>query len=175
MNPDIESLPLKDIHLPDPVGWWPLAPGWWILLGVIILLAVLYFFIQRLRDKRRLAKVAMSQFDQLVANYQQHGDSQAFLNELSVLLRRLSISAFPVNDVAGLTGESWLGFLDATRQSKTGTVNFNSSIGQLLVNAPYQRSANISRNEIDKLITTAKAWIRGLKTSNDKPLPAGGH
>ncbi len=23
------ELPLRDLHLPDAVGWWPLAPGWW--------------------------------------------------------------------------------------------------------------------------------------------------
>ena len=31
------ALPLKDLHLPAEIGWWPLAPGWW---GVIAVLAV---------------------------------------------------------------------------------------------------------------------------------------
>ena len=25
---------LRDIHLPDPVSWWPPAPGWWIAVGI---------------------------------------------------------------------------------------------------------------------------------------------
>jgi hypothetical protein len=29
---------LRDIHLPPPAGWWPLAPGWWILIGIALLL-----------------------------------------------------------------------------------------------------------------------------------------
>ncbi len=35
-NPELLSQ-LRDIHTPEPVGWWPLAPGWWILLALIII------------------------------------------------------------------------------------------------------------------------------------------
>ena len=31
------AIPLRDLHLPDAIGWWPLAPGWW---GVLVILAV---------------------------------------------------------------------------------------------------------------------------------------
>jgi hypothetical protein len=23
---------LRDIQLPEPISWWPLAPGWWVLI-----------------------------------------------------------------------------------------------------------------------------------------------
>ena len=28
---DQNALPLRDLHLPDAIGWWPPAPGWWVL------------------------------------------------------------------------------------------------------------------------------------------------
>ncbi|MBV1912177.1 MAG: DUF4381 domain-containing protein, partial [Cycloclasticus sp.] len=34
-----EELPLRDIHLPDAITWWPPAIGWWLLLAVIIVAA----------------------------------------------------------------------------------------------------------------------------------------
>ena len=32
---DEKALPLRDLHLPEPVGWWPLAPGWWVILVIV--------------------------------------------------------------------------------------------------------------------------------------------
>ncbi|HAZ78530.1 MAG TPA: hypothetical protein DCX08_01220 [Porticoccaceae bacterium] len=38
---------LRDIHLPEPISWWPLAPGWWILvlstMGLLIWLIIVLF------------------------------------------------------------------------------------------------------------------------------------
>ena len=39
---DETALPLRDLHLPDAIGWWPLAPGWW---GVIAALGVLLGYV----------------------------------------------------------------------------------------------------------------------------------
>ena len=44
---------LRDIHLPDPVSIWPLAPGWWALM---ILVPVLYFLIRFIVRKVREPK-----------------------------------------------------------------------------------------------------------------------
>jgi len=32
----VNELPLKDIHLPDAITWWPLAIGWWLLIVMVI-------------------------------------------------------------------------------------------------------------------------------------------
>lgn len=37
---DPAALPLRDIHLPAPIGWWPLASGWWWLLASVMVLVV---------------------------------------------------------------------------------------------------------------------------------------
>ncbi|MBU2099372.1 MAG: DUF4381 domain-containing protein, partial [Gammaproteobacteria bacterium] len=31
---------LADIRVPGDVSWWPLAPGWWVLLAVLVALAI---------------------------------------------------------------------------------------------------------------------------------------
>ena len=30
---DPQQIPLRDLHLPDAISWWPLAPGWWLAIA----------------------------------------------------------------------------------------------------------------------------------------------
>ena len=32
---DENALPLRDLHLPDAIGWWPPAPGWWVVIALL--------------------------------------------------------------------------------------------------------------------------------------------
>jgi flagellar biosynthesis/type III secretory pathway M-ring protein FliF/YscJ len=51
-----EQLPLHDIHLPEPISFfWPLAPGWWLLLAFVLVLILVSIWILRFR-KRNAAK-----------------------------------------------------------------------------------------------------------------------
>ena len=46
------QLPLKDIHLPDAISWWPPAIGWWLVAIFIPLLSFfLYWLYKRLTRK----------------------------------------------------------------------------------------------------------------------------
>lgn len=47
---------LKDIHLPTPIGWWPLAPGWYILMGLILFLVIIFAYGVYKRYRNALAK-----------------------------------------------------------------------------------------------------------------------
>ena len=52
---------LKDIHLPDPVGFWPLAPGWYgLIIFIILLLSGLLYFLYKKHRYARAKKKAVT-------------------------------------------------------------------------------------------------------------------
>lgn len=166
MNPDIASIPLRDIHLPESVSWWPLAPGWWIMLGLLILAAAVVFFLKTMKDRKQLDKQVMDEFQSLVDQYKNDRDTNALLANVSKLLRRVSMTRFSQEEVAALTGDRWLKFLDETlvNAKNTGSLNFHSELGELLVSSQYQKSQSIDENKLDQLLMLSKRWL--LVSSN---------
>jgi hypothetical protein len=147
------QLPLKDIHLPEAIGWWPPAIGWWLLVVLIALLIVfLYWFYKRLTRKSaiRAAKKNLAAIKQNPAL-----DNRKKLHELSMLIRRVAISVNPRTEVASLTGRQWLAFLD---KSLTGAP-FSEGCGQLLADAPY-RNTQPTEQEISQLISLCEDWLK---------------
>ena len=61
----MEPLPLRDIHLPEPVGWWPPAIGWWLLPVCVLGLIVLLIWLIRRRMRITPAKLALRELKSL--------------------------------------------------------------------------------------------------------------
>ncbi|MEL7185741.1 MAG: DUF4381 domain-containing protein [Pseudomonadota bacterium] len=132
---DPTQLPLRDLHLPEAVGWWPLAPGWWVLAGCLAILAAWqgYRWLQR---RRYLApqRYALRELAQLEATYLQKRDPVTLGKNLSNLLRRAMLAYAPRDEVAGLTGDAWLEWLDRDLP----VPYFHTEGGKSLLELPYR-------------------------------------
>jgi len=130
---------LRDIHLPQSVSWWPLAPGWWLILAGILVLMIAAWWLMRHRQQGRWQRDALLQLQQelqqLRLDYQQTEDGSAACATLSSLMRRVAIGLFPASSIAGTHGEQWLHFLDA--QALIPERFCQSEWGEMLLNAPF--------------------------------------
>jgi hypothetical protein len=156
MTPEALAEALADLrgwHLPEPVSWWPPAPGWW-LLGLILLALAGLAAVWVLRRHRRgaAARAAQRELAALEVELARTGDSSAFVRGLSRLLRRFALARFPRGEVAGLSGERWLAFLD----QHGGGWAFRTGAGRALAEGPYRPVAEVKAGELAALV---RAWV----------------
>ena len=130
LNPDPLALPLREIHLPESVGWWPPAPGWWLLTVLLALGFAAVCYARLLYRRRRYSAVNMArrELGQIRSRYATDRDAGRCARSVSALLRRLSISVFPAAESAGLTGSEWLAFL-RSGGGKPATGNSSAVLG----------------------------------------------
>ena len=146
---------LRDWHLPDPVSWWPPAPGWWIVAaGVLIALALVVRLWLRRRGRISFRRAARRELERLERELATDGDRRRYLAELSRLLRRLALARYPRDQVAGLTGDDWLAFLDATG----GAGDFSDGVGRVLIESAYRPADQIDCDP-ERLAALVGRWI----------------
>jgi len=142
---------IKELYVPSGVAAWPPAPGWWVLMGlaVLALVTALVFWWR----KTALRREAMSEIRRIETAYQSNSNGAALASDLSILLKRIALAHKPRDQVAGLTGEDWLRFLDRG----LGDLSFSQGVGQVLKEGPYAPRCEIDAANLIKLV---RRWIR---------------
>ena len=140
---------LKDVHTPDAIGWWPPAPGWWMVAILLIgIVTALCYFLGKRHRHLAYKREAQTELERIQSHFQQQADAHTVLRDLSELLKRTCITRFGRDEVAGLSGEEWLQFLD-----KTGnTQQFSRGVGRVLVQEKYSRHPEIDGSALIRLI-----------------------
>ena len=160
---------LTEIGSPEPIPWWPPAPGWYVLAGVLAsgLLWIVWRLVRRWRANayRREALARLDVVEKRALAAESH---RTALTELPVLLKQTALAAYPRAPVASLTGVEWLGFLDGT----LGDTGFTRGPGRSLISLAYAPSAplDFGDEETVALLALSRRWIQRHR----RVLPAAG-
>jgi hypothetical protein len=171
---DFTQLPLRDIHLPGLIAWWPPALGWWILaaalLAGVIALALYY---RRGRHRR----AALRSVRKVHTALEQGAEPVACLQRVSTTLRRFAMTTADAqsvaalravdgvaerassDEVAGMIGERWLRYLDGRWQRD----EFSRGLGRLLLAAPYARPGGVDRHHALDLTALCAEWLKAQR------------
>jgi len=143
---------LRAYHLPEPISWWPPAPGWWLLAGIFLIgLVSAVWLLWRRHQQRAVMRATLLELDRIA---QAPGDDPASsLRHLSKLLRRFALARFPEDKVAGLTGTAWLEFLN----SHSHQADFITGKARLLEDAPYQAVCDPAA--VTELTGLVRSWV----------------
>ena len=153
---------LADIHLPEPVSFWPPAPGWWVL-AVIILIALIYIGrrFAAARTRRKICEYALSELAACYQSLVSADDADLdqlklrYLNEVNSVLRRVALVHFPNSNVASLGGRAWVDFI---RQSGDARL-LDDDIAAALSHGRFQTKCDV---DADALYELGQAWIKSL-------------
>ncbi|EMI52935.1 DUF4381 domain-containing protein [Rhodopirellula sallentina] len=141
---------LRDVAVPPPVSWWPLAPGWWVLIAVVVagvVFGVLKWRRHWLADAyRRDALEAVDRASTDAAIVQ--------------ILKRTAIGADTRSHVGSLTGRRWCDWLSAT-----GDASMTDETAERITVGVY-RDGN---RRTPELADFAKRWIRTHRMNPSQP------
>lgn len=134
---------------PPPVSMMPQTAGW-LWLGLALLIGL--FFLIRAALRHRKANAYRRAGLAALAGV---GDDPA---RIAAVLRRTALAGFPREEVAGLTGNRWLAFLDGTMPGG----GFVDGPGRVLTEAPYRDAS-----AMPALADLARRWIRRHRAPKD--------
>ena len=135
---------LRDIHTPDPVSWWPLAPGWWIL--IVLIIAAIVALVVWLNKRSRTTSQSQWINEQL-QNLAQQTASQSSLIDALHLFRRIALVYWPKHIAANTP---ILKLADTVCQQHQLTLS--ESTRHLLGDAQYQPALSITQPEWQRFI-----------------------
>ena len=168
MNPTLLQQLAPD-RAPPPLGWWPLAPGWWGLMALLLLgLALAAWLRKRARQPsvKRWQRVALRELAQLQTVSDQAGSDDAHVaREVQLLLRRYAVVRYGRDAVAALSGDAWLAFV-----VRHGGSDWAGESGQSLLRCAYgghaaAPSQPASAADRARWLNGARTFIKGKRVS----------
>ena len=150
---------LHDIVAPPPVSWWPPAPGWYVAAAVL-LIAVAWLGYRRWRAYRanRYRRAALEELSSIARLVRDPSSRPEGLGALSALLKRVALSMWPRGDVASLSGDAWIRFLDETGNAP----RFADEPARLVAGAAYATpaaTAGLSDADVEGMLSAVRGWI----------------
>ena len=155
-----EPLPgLHDIAVPDPVSWAPQTIGWLVaLLLVVALSAWALVRIRRRKAANRYREVALSELVEIERALAEPEGRAVALSRVPILLKRVALSFGDRQQVASLTGDDWLAYLDTAY----GGVGFRQGPGKVLPALAYDPAGieSLDEDALADLMSLSRKWIR---------------
>ena len=154
---------LEDVVVPAPVSWMPQTIGWQVV-GVLLVIAALVAAWRAVRRylRNRYRREALAEMHALEQRWQGGpSDAAKLLIALPPLLRRCALPAWPREEVAGLSGQRWVDFMQARAGSAQAGIR---QLAPLLCELEYRDAdalAKLDAQQLRAVLDASRQWIVG--------------
>lgn len=142
MNSEFDLTGLKGLHYPISPSWWPVAWGWYVILGAVLLIVLIILF-KRMGSPLVYANKEMKKIQKTSPEKQ--------LKLLSQLLKRVAMVRHGREAIAPLSEDAWQEFLLASAPKV-----LTKEQAHLLAYAIYNPNPE---NPDKKLFSASQKWI----------------
>lgn len=149
---------LREIPLPPEPSWMPQTIGW---IGVAVVLAAAFGWWAWRRHRRwvanRYRRDALAELAVLEARMTVAAERAAAVAAVPALLKRTALACEPRPEVAALSNEAWLTFLDRTFPPG----GFVAGPGRWLPLLAYGYEGRVAEDDVRAVVALARRWIAG--------------
>lgn len=150
---------LQEIPLPPSVPYTPQTVGW-LFLGLFLLGAICYagWRWRRWQVANRYRRAAMARLREVEALLADSAKRSEALAAIPPLVKQTALSFLPRQEIAGLSNNDWLVFLDRTYPPG----GFAQGPGRLLPRLAYGAPADLALipiSEVTDLLSLVRRWI----------------
>jgi hypothetical protein len=143
MPPDAASLEnLRDIVVPQPVTWWPPAPGWWVVMSIsAIAVFVVAFRAWRVWRANAYRRAALHELPLATT-----------VTGIAEIVKRTALVAYSRTDIAALSGSNWSQWL-----GEAGGGQVPDQVAEALTQGVFGKVDNVNIGEVRVF---AADWIK---------------
>lgn len=141
---------------PQPVAFSFGAPGWYVL-GAVCLLAVLFiaWLLWQHYQKNKYRKYALQWLDVKQQELSSTNNYNALVYETTMLLKRVAMTKYGRDQVAGKRGNEFTTYINSTWRAKA----FDANDEALFTNSIYSETT-IEQQKAELFVSKAKQWIK---------------
>ena len=153
MNPNDPLADLADIHLPNSISAWPLAPGWWVLIILACAgLVALFKLWSKWHASRLYRRQALAQLNSIEASNNKISSNSQLVATLE-LLKQTANTAYPDQHFGSLGIAEFKVFL----QKSCSEAAFEK-VPDNLEAALYSKSVEFDPLMTEHFMASAKTW-----------------
>lgn len=161
---------LRPILLPThDISWWPLAPGWWVLIALLLLIVIVVWYLkpgfvarQTVRKRWQYTQTLLENlYIESSVNAESPAALQHYLQQSSEIFKRTVRHLADNPSIAALTGDKWTDFLKSVPLANTDHYE------HLYGNQLYARCCE-EDIRLEDLHRWACAWLMAFKKHHKK-------